>query len=164
MQYKQNRFASLQFIYPASVFSVYLSAFYDMFCQHNQHYDMGNCSNAPESKYGFYTSHATCRSRPPEPTAWGNKLFRNMHIFSQGIILWNWTAKLLPSVPFKGSMLMKSSTNPLVRFQIGPSQVLSRCSDYWDATILGLLRAGCRSNCHVCRNAKGGCLRIQLNI
>lgn len=70
------------------------------------------------------------------------KLFRNVHIFSYRIFLFGkGTAKLLLDIPFSqvAWWWLKSSTNPSVRFQVGLSQVLSRCSDYWDGHNPGIV-------------------------
>lgn len=60
--------------------------------------------------------HAAQRWTTSVPTAWGNKLFRNMHILSKGVFLQRATARHLPSIPFTSGAVMKSSINPSVRF------------------------------------------------
>lgn len=118
--------------------TVCLSAFYDMLCQHTQHYDEKLLSPNMDPLQSMQLKQVGNQSQQFR----GNKLFRNMHIFSKGIFLLKGTAKLLPSIPFTSCIVMKSSTNPSVRFQVGLSQVLSRCSDYWDGYNPGIVESG----------------------
>lgn len=70
-----------------------------------------------------------------------SNLWRNKLIVSQEIFLWEETATILPSIPLTSGMVMKSSTNPPVRFPVGPSQVLSRCSGYREGHNPGIVES-----------------------
>lgn len=69
------------------------------------------------------------------------KLFRNMHIFSQGIFFFFCGMGQLDFYPTLLSQVAWSSTNPSVGFQIRPSQVHSRCSDYRDSHNAGTVES-----------------------
>lgn len=81
--------------------------------------------------------HAAQRWTTSVPTAWGNKLFRNMHILSKGVFLQRATARHLPSIPFTSGAVMKSSINPSVLISLaisGAQQMLRllRWPQSWD--------------------------------
>ena len=70
-----------------------------------------------------------------------SNLGRNKLIVSQEIFFWEETATILPSIPLTSGMVMKSSTNPSVRFPVGPSQVLSRWSGYREGHNPGIVES-----------------------
>lgn len=114
-----------------------------------------------ESKYGSRKIRATQRSRPLEPVAQGKQDFLRTCIVSlRGSFCGRAQLKLLPSIPFTSGMVMKSGTNPSVKFQVRLSQVLSRCSDYWDGHKPGIVE----SRIQIWLQCMQECLKIQLNI
>lgn len=104
--------------------------------------------------------HASQTSWPPRPIARGNQLFKNMHIFSQGILLQRGAEPSFFYFYTKHSFHKwcgdESCTNPSVGFQVWPSQVLSRCSDCGDGRNPGIAESKRGSNCRSFGNVKRG--------
>lgn len=141
---------------------VCLLFFYCTICKHTCRYEMRNCWNGSANMdhvEGMRLKEVG-HQRPSlvVTSFWGN------------ISRWKGEIPLhYPAFLSQSGVGMKGSTNAPVRFQVvgrlrcssGAQQVLGLLRQ---ATVLGLLRAGRRSDCPACRNVKRGRRKIERNM
>lgn len=136
--------------------------FYCMLCKHTHHYGMRNCSNrSPNMDPG--------QDMQPKEVGHRSQKLKGVTSFLRDISQWKGTAKLFyPAFLSQVVWWWSPAQIPQSGFKSGRLRCSADARITERATILGLLWAGHRFDCHACRNVKGGtfkplCLEFCIN-